>query len=83
MFVKTILIASEWFDSAPVQWMRGPCHLFVNRCFQLVKNVSGGTPDSVSACVFLLNNAHQHVREATAWFIRKLGIGGNGTLLTS
>lgn len=22
-----------------VKWMRGPCHLFVKRCLQLVKNV--------------------------------------------
>jgi len=42
MFVKTVFSASEKFDSVPVKLMRGPCHLFVKRCLQLVRNVSGG-----------------------------------------
>ncbi len=50
MFVKTVFSASEKFDSVPVKLMRGPCHLFVKRCLQLVRNVS------VSACVFLRND---------------------------
>ena len=42
MFVKTVFSASEKFDSVPVKLMRGPCHLFVKRCLQFVRNVSGG-----------------------------------------
>jgi len=42
VFVKTVFSASEKFDSVPVKLMRGPCHLFVKRCLQLVRNVSGG-----------------------------------------
>src|SRR5207253_10355051 len=37
VFVKTVFSAFETFDSAPVERMRGPCHLFVNRCLQLVR----------------------------------------------
>src|SRR5438128_3342317 len=36
VFVKTVC-AFETFDSAPVERMRGPCHLFVKRCLQLVR----------------------------------------------
>jgi len=42
VFVKTVFSASEKFDSAAVKLMRGPCHLFVKRYLQLVRNVSGG-----------------------------------------
>src|SRR5437899_10783636 len=35
--VKTVFSAFETFDSAPVERMRGPCHLFVKRCLQLVR----------------------------------------------
>src|SRR6266699_2542951 len=37
VFVKTVFSAFETFDSAPVERMRGPCHLFVKRCLQLVR----------------------------------------------
>src|SRR5207253_5247941 len=36
VFVKTVC-AFETFDSAAVERMRGPCHLFVKRCLQLVR----------------------------------------------
>jgi len=37
VFVKTVFSALERFDSAPVERMRGLCHLFVKRCLQLVR----------------------------------------------
>jgi hypothetical protein len=37
VFVKTVFSAIETFDSAPVERMRGRCHLFVKRCLQLVR----------------------------------------------
>ena len=61
--------------------MRGPCHLFVKRCLQLVTNVSGGNPRIHSVPVFFSAiTPGQHVREATEWFIRKLGIKEVGPL---
>src|SRR6266705_3084858 len=40
VFVKTVC-AFETFDSAAVERMRGPCHLFVKRCLQLVRMCPG------------------------------------------
>ena len=36
-FVKTAFSAFERFDSALLEWMRRPCHLFVKRCLQLAR----------------------------------------------
>ena len=72
MFVKTVFSASEKFDSAPVKLMRGPCHLFVKRCLQLVRSVR--RIQSVTV-FFSAMTPGQHVREATQWFIHKLRQG--------
>src|SRR5438094_4623429 len=39
VFVKTVFSAFERFDSAPVERMRGLCHLFVKRCWYVYSNV--------------------------------------------
>jgi hypothetical protein len=76
VFVKTVFSASEKFDSAPVKLMRGPCHLFVKRCLQLVTNVPGRIPGfSQCLCFSPQSTPGQHVREAKQWFIHKLHRG--------
>ena len=72
VFVKTVFSAFERFDSAPVKWMRGPCHLFVKSCLQLV-NGSGGSPDSVGIFVFSPVTPGQHVRAERQSGIKEAG----------
>jgi hypothetical protein len=58
VFVQTIFCPYEGFDSAAIEWMRGPCHLFVKRCLQLGKNVSGASL-LFSHCLCFSPQSHQ------------------------
>ena len=78
MFVKTVFSAFETFDSAPVERMRGPCHLFVKRCLQLVRMCPEEAGFSQYLC--FSPQSHQTSMSATEWFIRKLGIKESGPL---
>ncbi len=64
MFVKTVFSAFETFDSAPVERMRGLCHLFVKRCLQLVRMCPEEAGFSQYLCFFSAITPDQHVREA-------------------
>ncbi len=50
VFLKTVFSTFVEFDSAPVEGMRGSCHLFVKRNVRLVKNGRRAKP-LISQCL--------------------------------
>jgi len=79
VFVKTVFSALETFDSAPVERMRAPCHLFVKRC--LLVRICPEEARIYSVPVFFCAiTPDQHIHEAIECFIRKLGIKEAGPL---
>ncbi len=79
MFVKTVFSALDTFDSAPVERMRAPCHLFVKRC--LLVRICPEEARIYSVPVFFCAiTPDQHIHEAIECFIRKLGIKEAGPL---
>ncbi len=65
VFVKTVC-AFETFDSAAVERMRGPCHLFVKRCLQLVRMCPEEARIWSVPAFFSAITPDQHVREAAS-----------------
>ena len=78
--MNTVFSAFERLDSGPVELMRVPCHVFVKRCLQLVKSVSEHPRIKSVPVFFSALTPGQHVREATEWLTRKLGIKEAGPL---